>query len=324
MERRSSITMSTILVTGAAGFIGRHVIPALLEGGHEVVALVRSAPSGEDVLARLAAERRDRVTLREGDVTRPGTLPHALAGVDAVVHLVAIPRDRDGGATLRLVNTEGTRNVVAAAGEAGVRRFVHLGALGVADDERLHYASSKARAEALVAASGLDWTILKPSLLWGPGDGFFNVIAGLVRLSPGLIPVPGDGRSRFQPLAVSDLARIVVAVLDDRGTVGRVYELGGPRIWTYREITAEVLRGMGRRRIMLPMPLPLIRLVAGTAELVRLPFPVATDQLRQLALDNVGPLDGVREGFGFEPLDMGGQLDYLRRKPREQDPATAR
>lgn len=316
--------MSTILVTGASGFVGSHVVPALLDSGHRVAALVRSPAAGERVLARLPAGQRQDVELRAGDVTELATLVPALARVDAVVHLVALPRDWDNGASLRLVNTEGTRNLVAAMATAGIRRLVHLGALGVADESSLHYAASKARAEAIVAASGLDWTILKPSLLYGPRDGFFNILASLVRISPLVVPMPGSGAARFQPLAIEDLARAVVASIADAAlTTGRSIELGGPRYWTYREILEEVLRGMGSRRAIVPMPVPLIRLVAGAAERVRLPFPVATDQLRQLKLDNVGPLTSVRDAFGFEPRDMAGGLGHLRRKPRDQEPDPA-
>ena len=310
--------MSTILVTGANGFVGGQTVPALLSAGHRVVAMVRGRTAGQTVLGRLPAADRSGVELREADVTRPATLAPAMAGVDAVVHLVAIPRDFNGGADLARINTEGTRAVLGAMTAAGVRRLVHMGALGVADDPRLHYASSKARAEAAVRASGLDWTILKPSLQFGPGDGFFNIVAGLVRLSPGIVPVPGDGKSRFQPIFVGDVAEVVVRSLADPATIGATFELGGPRTWTYREITQEILRALGKRRVILPMPVPLIRLVAGTAELVHLPFPVATDQLRQLSLDNVGPLDLIPSRFGFEPRPMEGALGYLRRRPRDQ------
>ncbi|MEO7664891.1 MAG: complex I NDUFA9 subunit family protein [Candidatus Limnocylindrales bacterium] len=314
--------MSTVLVTGASGFVGSHVVPALLDAGHRVAVLVRSEAAGRRILDRLPAASRDAVELRRGDVTQPATLGPALAGIDAVVHLVAVPRDWDNGATLRLVNTEGTRNVVAAMSAAGVRRLVHLGALGVADDPALHYAQSKAKAEAIVEASALEWTILKPSLMYGPRDGFFNILASLVRMSPLVVPMPGSGAARFQPLAVTDLGRMVVASLTDPsdGTIHRSLPVGGPRFWTYREILEEVLRGMGSRRAIVPMPLPLIRAVAATAERFRLPFPVATDQLRQLKLDNTGPLTSVHDAFGFEPLDMGGRLTHLRRKVRDQEP----
>lgn len=312
------IGMSTILVTGASGFVGSWTIPALLDAGHAVIALARTPDAGARILDRLPATRRDRVETRTGDVTRPASLPAALAGADAVVHLAAIPRDRNGGAEMRLVNTEGTRAVLVAMEASGVRRLIHLGAMAVEDDPSLHYASSKAKAEALVGASGLDWTILKPSLQFGEGDGFFNIVADLARLSPGLIPVPGDGKSRFQPIHAGDVARVIVRALADPTTIGEAFELGGSRYWTYREITAEVLHAMGKRRIILPMPVPLIRLVAGTAEFVRLPFPVATDQLRQLRLDNIGPIGLIPERFGFEPRPLAGALGYLRLKVRDQ------
>ena len=216
------------------------------------------------------------------------------------------------------MNTEGTRNALKAATDGGIRRFVHLGALAVVDDPSLHYGSSKAKAMALVRESGLDWTILKPSLLFGPRDGFFNLLAGLVRMSPGIVPITGNGEARFQPLAIGDLARAVVQVFGDPGTVGRELELGGPRYWTYREVMEEVLRGMDRKRLLVPVPVALIRLVATVSEKVRLPFPVATDQLRQLRYDNIGALDSVRTGFGFDPRPMEGGLTHLRARVKDQ------
>ena len=315
--------MSSILVTGASGFVGSHLVPSLLAAGHEVVAFVRSPIVGETVVGRVPAADRSRVEVRIGDVTRPDTIGPALAGVDAVVHLVAIPRDYNGGADMRLVNTEGTRALVAAMASSGVRRLVHMGAMGVEDDPKLHYASSKAKAEALVRESSLAWTILKPSLQFGEGDGFFNIVAGLVRISPGLVPVPGDGSARFQPIHTDDVAAVTVRALADPTTIEGVFELGGPRYWTYREITREVLVALGKRRLIVPMPVALIRLVAGVSERVRIPFPVATDQLRQLRLDNIGPLDLIPSRFGFEPRPMEGALGYLRTKKRDQVPQPA-
>jgi NADH dehydrogenase len=320
--------MTTILLTGANGFVGSHVLPALLAAGHDVVALVRDRQAGDAVHAPLAQADRARVTGRLGDVTEPATLPAALRGCEAVVHLVAIPRDQNGGRDLLRVNTEGTRNMVDAARAAGVRRFVHQSAMGVTEDPALHYATSKARAEDVVRHSGLDWTILKPSLLWGQGDGFFSLIAMLARWSPGVIAVPGNGRARFQPLWVEDLARVVAEVLASDITVGHTYELGGPAYWTYTEITREVLAALGKQRLIVPMPVPLISLVAGGAETLHLPFPVATDQLRQLKLDNIGPLHGIEQHFGFRPRPMNGHLGYLRRNRRRPGgasrPSTAR
>ncbi|MEY4388559.1 MAG: hypothetical protein RLZZ432_278 [Chloroflexota bacterium] len=309
--------MARIFLTGGSGFVGSHVLPALLAAGHQVVALVRNEKAAERLRVRHAAAPGALET-RLGDVVDAASLRGAVDGCDAIVHLVALPRDWNGGADLERVNAGGTANLVAAAQAAGIRRFVHLGALGVLERDGLHYASSKARGEATVRASGLDWTILKPSLIWGERDGFFNIVAALVRVPAPIVPVPGDGKSRFQPVWVGDVARAVVQVLGDPKSAGRSYELGGPRYWTHREITEEVARALGKRRLVLPMPVPLIRLVAGLSEAVRFPFPVATDQLRQLAFDNIGAVDGVERELGFVPVDMGGRLGYLRRKISKQ------
>ena len=143
-------------------------------------------------------------------------------------------------------------------------------------------------------------------------------------MSPGIVPVTGKGDARFQPLAIDDLARAVVLALGDPATVGREFQLGGPRYWTYREIIAGgPARRWAAKRALVPMPVALIRLVATVAETIRLPFPVATDQLRQLKLDNIGPLDSVVDGFGFEPRPMEGRLTHLRQKLKDQEPPAA-
>lgn len=309
--------MARIFLTGGSGFVGSHVLPALLAAGHDVVALART-PKAAATIAERNATYAARLTTRIGDVTNPASLPAALVGCDAIVHLVAIPRDWNNGADLLRINTAGTEAMIAAASAAGITRFVHLGALGVQDREELHYAKSKARAERAVRESSLDWTIIKPSLIWGERDGFFNIVAALVKIPAPAVPVPGNGKSRFQPVWVGDVARAIVQTLGDPKSARRSFELGGPRYWTYTEITQEVARALGKRRIVVPMPVPLIRLVAGVSEAVRLPFPVATDQLRQLALDNIGATDAVERELGFVPQDMGGRLGYLRRKIAQQ------
>jgi NADH dehydrogenase len=305
--------MALVLVTGASGFVGSSVVPALLDAGHEVRAFLHHERRRAALLDALPADQRARVGVVIGDVTRAETLAEPIRGADAVVHLVAIPRDRSGGRDLERVNTGGTVALLGAMRDAAVSRLVHVGALGVADDPALHYGRSKARAEVAVRASGLRWTVLRPSLMWGPGDGFFRIIGGLIRFSPGLVPVPARQRSRFQPLWVGDLARSVVLSLERDDTVGGTYELGGPELWTYPQIVREVAAALGKRRALLPLPLQLIKLVAGIAEMAHLPFPVATDQLRQLAFDNATDLHAVERDWGFPPRSMRGELGYLRR-----------
>ena len=310
--------MARIFLTGATGFVGSHVLPALLGAGHSVVALVRSDARAAALQARVAASP-GRLETRIGHVDDRQSLDAAMLGCDAVVHLVALPRDWSDGADLERVNALGTAYVVAAAEAAGAKRFIHLGALGVEERAELHYATSKARGEAHVRASSLEWTILKPSLIWGERDGFFNIVAALVKIPLPAVPVPGNGKSRFQPVWVGDVARAIVQALgDSTGTTRRSFELGGPRYWTYAEITREVARALGKRRLIIPMPVPLISLVARISEAIRLPFPVATDQLRQLALDNIGAIDGVERELGFVPVDMGGRLGYLKRRISKQ------
>jgi NADH dehydrogenase len=294
------------------------VLPALLNAGHSVTALVRSEARATALLARVAASP-GKLETRIGQVNDRASLDAAMVGCDAVVHLVALPRDWNDGADLERVNAVGTATVVAAAEAAGIKRFIHLGALGVQERPELHYASSKARGEGFVRASSLEWTILKPSLIWGERDGFFNIVAALVKIPAPAVPVPGNGKSRFQPVWVGDVARAIVQVLDTpKGSIKASFELGGPRYWTYTEITQEVARALGKRRIIIPMPVPLITLVARISEAIRLPFPVATDQLRQLALDNIGATDAVERELGFAPVDMGGRLGYLKRKISKQ------
>lgn len=313
--------MSTILVTGPSGFVGSHLLPVLIGAGHHIRGLARTPKAEERARARLSPSEVGAVTFVRGEVNDPESLRRAAHGVDAVVHLVAIPRDWNGGRDLARINVDGTRNMLEAAGSAGVRRFIHLGALGVTDDPKLHFASSKARSEQAVRESGLEWSVLKPSLMFGERDGFFNQIALLARLSPGIMPIPAGATSRFQPFSVDDLAQVVKLVLDREDTAGHDYELGGPDWFTYRQMVEITLREMGKRRLLLPMPQPLIKLVARGSEVVRIPFPVSSDQLRQLRLDNIAEIDGVRRTFGFEPRPLVGSLGYLRHGMREQDPA---
>ncbi|MBA2254787.1 MAG: complex I NDUFA9 subunit family protein [Chloroflexi bacterium] len=313
--------MSFILITGASGFVASHVMPELIGAGHRIRALVRDAKGESIIRRRLEPARLDAVEFARTALDDADGLRRAVDGVDVVLHLIAIPRDWDGGKEMDRVNREGTRAVLDAAKAAGVRRFIHLGALGVRDDPALPYGRSKARANAHVRESGLDWTILSPSLLFGERDGFFNQIALLARLSPGVMPIPAGARSRFQPFWVGDLARVVRMVVDDPTTAGREFELGGPDQMTYREISMTTLRGMGKRRLLLPVPQAMIMFIARISEAVHLPFPVSSDQLRQLRFDNVTtPKDAVQQSFGFAPRRLAGSVDHLRRWVRHQEP----
>lgn len=290
-----------VAVIGATGFVGSHLVAHLQRSGHRVRAVSRSGarPAGWGEL----------VTAHAADVATGVGLDAAIYGAEGVVHLVAIPRE-SRGRSFEAVNVEGTRQVVEAARRAGVRRFVHLSAMGVTDDPRLEYLSSKWRGEQVVRESGLSWVILRPSLLFGEGDGFFSLIrTTLTWWSPGVVVIPGDGRERFQPLSVDDLAIGIERCLLDEDRSGTTYELGGPEQLTYREIVDRVMRVTGKRRLKLNMPVPLISALTAVTDLVLPIFPVSHDQIRSLGRPNYTEPDAFSTAFGVEPRPF--RLDYL-------------
>ena len=294
----------TVAVIGATGFVGRHVVARLEETGHRVIAV-----SGD---GRRLRRWGVGVEARAADVSGP--MDAALAGADAVVHLVAIPREtRD--AKFVDINVRGTQNVVRAAEGAGVRRFVHLSALGVIDDPKLDFLYSKWLGEEIVRASSLEWVVLRPSLLFGKGDGFFNLVKTTLKWwSPGVVAIPGSGDARFQPLAVDDLAIAVEKSLTDADRAGLVYELGGPDYVTYREIVERVEDVTGMRRVKLGIPIPLISALTAVTDRVLPIFPVSHDQISSLQRPNYTELDAFVRAFGVEPRPM--DLSYLGKRRR--------
>jgi NADH dehydrogenase len=291
-----------IAVIGATGFVGSHLLPYLTARGHRVRAVSRSG--------RRLAEWGESVINLVGDVETGAGLGAAMVGADAVVQLTAIPRET-GGRSFEQVNVHGVARVLDSARQAGVRRFVHLSALGVTDDPKLRFLSSKWRGEALVRESQLDWVVLRPSLLFGEGDGFFNLIkTTLTWWSPGIVAIPGHGRETFQPLHVDDLAQAVTAAVADPERTGSVYELGGPEKVTYREIVDRVMRATGKRRIKLGVPVPLISALTAVTDRVLPIFPVSHDQIRSLGRPNVAGEGAFDRAFGFAPRPF--ELGYLR------------
>ena len=289
-----------VAVTGATGFVGSHLVPYLVERGHRVIAISR--------VGRRLDGWGDAVEARAADVTELG-VASALDGAESVVHLVAIPRPH-GDRSFAEVNVEGTRCVIRAAEATGVRRFVHLSVLGVADDPKLAYLHSKWRGEEAVRASALDWVVLRPSLMFGRGDGFFNLIKTTLRWwSPGVIVIPGAGDTRFQPLSVDDLAIGVERSLTEPDRTGSVYELGGPEWLTYRQIVDEVMRVTGMRRLTLPMPIPLVSAITVVTDRILPMFPVSHDQIASLQRPNFTDRDAFQRTFDVEPRRL--DLSYL-------------
>lgn len=303
-----------VLVTGSTGFIGPNVARALVQRGHQVRCLVRRS-SDLRPLQFLPVE----VWL--GDVLDAATLPAALEDQQAVVHLVGIIRERPG-ATFQRVHVEGTRNLVAAAKAAGARRFIYVSANGAAEGPRFPYLHSKWQAEQVVQASGLDWTVLRPSVVVGPGDGFLNQLAAVVRRPPAgdrtllpFVPVIGSGRTRFSPLHVEDLARCVAQAVADPALVGRTVAIGGPEQFTYEQLLDLTMEAVGRRRPKLHVPVPVMRVAVRLMPLVYKEPPLTIEMLDMAGLDNVTPEDSVRSVFGFEPRSIRQHLGYLAETP---------
>ncbi|MDQ4035574.1 MAG: complex I NDUFA9 subunit family protein [Chloroflexota bacterium] len=293
-----------IAVVGATGFVGSHLVPQLVAAGHEVVAISRNGRRLTDWGAAVQARAAD-VTTHDLEV--------ALAGAEAVVHLAAIPRETRGR-SFEDVNVRGVQRVVASAQRIGVKRFVHLSVLGVADDPRLAYLSSRWRGEEAVRSSSLDWVVLRPSLMFGVGDGFFNLVKTTLRWwSPGIVALPGAGDTRFQPLSVDDLAIGVGKCVTDTDRSRSVYQLGGPAWLTYSEIVDAVMAATGMRRLKFHVPIPLLSALTVVTDRVLPTFPVSHDQVASLQRPNFTDPDAFERTFGVTPRRL--DLSHLRSMP---------
>lgn len=252
----------------------------------------------------------DGVETVTADVVTGDGIEPALQGVERVAHLVAVIVER-GPQTFDAVIRGGTERVLEAARAAGVRKFVYVSAIGADPDPRFPYWAAKRRAEQAVIGSGLTYTILRPSIVFGPDDEFFSRLAGLVRWNP-VVPVAGDGKTRFQPIWVEDLAACIAACLEEGTHDGQIIEVGGPEQLTYEEMLDAVRRELGRRRLKVHVPLPLVRLAAGAMEALLPQPPVTRHQLAMLAKDSIAEIDAVPRCFGFTPKSLSEGLGYLR------------
>ncbi len=288
-----------VLVTGATGFVGGYICAALIESGHEVIALSRASQP----------DLRAGVTAAVGDVITGEGLAAATAGVNAVIHLVGIIREK-GGLTFERVHVEGTRNVIEAAQTANVSRFVHMSALGADAAAESGYQSSKGRAEALVRESDLAWTILRPSLIFGVGDDFFGgTLRELVKLPP-VIPVVGKGDQPFRPIWAVDVATAFARALERPATTGASFDLVGPREYTLRELLLAVRATLQVNKPMVNVPLPLMRVGVTLFKLLPNP-PITRDQFLMLLAGNTGdPRPGVK-AFGLELAELEDHLEEI-------------
>ncbi len=284
-----------VVVVGGSGFIGRYLVEELARAGARVRVVVRS-PERASALKPLAG--LGRIEIVAGDVARAATIAPAFAHADAGVNLVGILDERSGQ-RFAAVQADGAKNVAEAA--AGCAAFVHVSAIGADAASPAEYARTKAAGEAAVKAAVPHATILRPSLVFGPEDGFINRFAGLAKSAP-VIPVVAGG-TRFQPVYVVDLARAIVAALaapDRYG--GETFSIGGPRVYELRDIIAWIAREIRVDKSLIEVPPAAARLLGRAGDF--LPFmPMTSGQYAMLQSDNVAPPPGLA-AFGIDPTPL--------------------
>lgn len=299
----------TATIFGGAGFIGRYIVRDLARRGWRVRVVGRDP---NRALFLKTAGVVGQVVPMFGNVRDDDSVARAVAGADVVVNLVGLLYE-SGKNTFEAVHAAGAARIAKAAAAAGAERMVQISAIGASAESDSQYARTKAAAERAVLAAFPDATILRPSIVFGPEDGFFNLFASLAVNSP-VLPLMGGGHTRFQPVYVGDVADAVMACLDDPGTKGQTFELGGPQVLTFKELMDLTLQYSRRKRWLLPIPWSIAGIQAALLGL--LPKPLLTpDQLKQLKVDNVvSPKAKTLADLGIDPTALEVILPgYLNR-----------
>ncbi|TWI06828.1 complex I NDUFA9 subunit family protein [Aerolutibacter ruishenii] len=292
-----------VVVLGGTGFVGRHLVPRVLRDGHRVTVVTRGLTA--DTRAALSRE----ASVREGDVHDAAFLANVFEDADAVVNLTGILNEKgDRGDGFERVFVGVTETVIAAMKASGTKRLLEMSALNAGHGES-HYLQSRGRAEAKVRGSGLEWTIFRPSVIAGPGDGLFCRFDKLLGAAP-VLPV-ARGHARFQPVWVEDVAEAYARALTDAGSIGQVYELVGPDVLTLAEIVRLTAQARGRHRTVLALSERLGRWQAEIGE--HLPGkPISRDNWRALALDSTSQDNGLPK-LGITPTRVTDRLREILR-----------
>lgn len=296
-----------VTVFGGSGFVGRHVVRALVQRGYRVRVAVRR-PDLAGFLQPLGTV--GQIHAVQANLRYPDSVAAAVKGAAAVVNLVGILQE-GGRQTFAGVQANGARAVAQACAAAGITRVVHVSAIGAASESGSVYARSKAEGEAAFHASVPGAVVLRPSIVFGPEDGFFNRFAALARSLP-VLPLIGGGETKFQPVFVGDVAEAVARAVEGRVPGGRIYELGGPEVKSFRELIVDICKVTDRKPLLVSLPFPLARLQARILEIVNtltlglLPdaLMLTRDQVKLLESDNVVSAAAVAEGRSFEALGI--------------------
>ena len=301
-----------ILVTGASGFVGSALVPALIDAGHAVRCLVRA--SAPETLFR----DEPRVELATSALDDPRGLRASLVGVDTVVHLASAQRC-GGWDDLISVDSLGTRQLIAGARDIGLRRFVYLSHLGADRSSAFPVLRAKGIIEQLIRNSGIPHTIIRGSTVFGPKDSFTNALAVAMRVSPLVFPRPCYGRPRLQPIWIGDFAECICQAVADSRFDGETISIGGPEFIVVDELLKLIMKAAGTSRALVSVPLPLMRFMASL--LARL-FPaslLATNWLDLISRDSTCEINGVHRYFGLRPARFGETTRYLSRRYLETE-----
>lgn len=296
-----------VVVTGASGLVGAHTCALLRDNGFKVRAVVRNTAKAAERLGHL------RIEIRSGDVRDAASMRDVMKGAGALVHLAAIAIEK-AGESYDATNTAATRTVLDAARAESVERIVYMSQNGADSKSPYPFLKSKGLAEDSVTSSNLKWTVLKPSVIFGPEDEFVNVLARLVRLSPLIYPLPGGGTARFQPVSVDDVAHAILKSLESDSTIGRVYSIGGPVPVTLKQMTERILVAMNASRVLVGIPVAALRPLIAVAQRLLPHPPVTTGLLDLLEIDNVIPVNDLSGELGIRPTPFAPEeLLYLRK-----------
>jgi len=299
-----------VLVTGATGFVGREIVAQIHIAGHQARILARNQPAAQRFAEATASE------FHPGDITRADLLKGAMEGVDAVINLVGIISEI-GEQTFDKVHTEGTKNLVEAAKHARVGRFIQMSALGTRPEAASRYHRSKWDAEVLVRNEAWDYTIFRPSMIYGREDHFVNLFAKIIRWSP-VVPILGRKDAQFQPVAVEVVGQAFVTALNPGCALWQTLDLCGPERLTMREMIGQILSVMRKRRLTFQVPSFVARLQAWLLEksfprMLHRASPLNRDQLLMLDEDNVGDPKPANELLGLKQGLFREQIEYVRK-----------
>jgi len=297
-----------ILITGGTGFIGRALVRQLFESGYPVRTLLRPSPRTPRLPKGVPVEV---AVVGLGDVRG---LRAALRDVDTVIHLAGTEH-QGRNANLLGTDIQGTRNLAQAAKEAGVGRFIYLSHIGADRASAFPVHKAKGIAEEYIRKSGVPHTIVRSSIVYGPEDHFTTNLAKLLRRVPIFFPIPGDGQTRIQPLWVEDLVACLLWAMESQETVDRTYEVGGSEYFTLRQTLNTIMETIGKRRLLVATPLPLLRALVVTFETFIPRFPASSFWVDYCAVHRTCPVDNLPRTFGLMPARFTYRLDYLLHKP---------